>query len=109
VTSRRRAFPLLSSKRRWTIWPHRHPREQRGLRAIDRAFRSSLPPSGARRSSQSRRRSSGKAVLPAMKDAHYGRIINIPLSRENGEHPRRRALTASKAGMLGLTRAAARA
>jgi NAD(P)-dependent dehydrogenase (short-subunit alcohol dehydrogenase family) len=50
-----------------------------------------------------------KAVLPTMKEAHYGRIINISssagrtVSTLGGAH-----YTASKAGMLGLTRAAAK-
>jgi NAD(P)-dependent dehydrogenase (short-subunit alcohol dehydrogenase family) len=50
-----------------------------------------------------------KAVLPTMKAAHYGRIINISssagrtVSTLGGAH-----YTASKAGMLGLTRAAAK-
>jgi 3-oxoacyl-[acyl-carrier protein] reductase len=51
-----------------------------------------------------------KAVLPAMRDQHYGRIINISssagrmVSTLGGAH-----YTASKAGLLGLTRAAAKA
>jgi NAD(P)-dependent dehydrogenase (short-subunit alcohol dehydrogenase family) len=50
-----------------------------------------------------------KAVLPAMKAQHYGRIINISstagrtVSTLGGAH-----YTASKAGLLGLTRAAAK-
>ena len=50
-----------------------------------------------------------KAVLPAMKEQHYGRIINISstagrmVSTLGGAH-----YTASKAGLLGLTRAAAK-
>jgi NAD(P)-dependent dehydrogenase (short-subunit alcohol dehydrogenase family) len=50
-----------------------------------------------------------KAVLPAMKMQHYGRIINISssagrmVSTLGGAH-----YTASKAGLLGLTRAAAK-
>ncbi len=50
-----------------------------------------------------------KAVVPAMKEAGYGRIINISssagrtVSTLGGAH-----YTASKAGMLGLTRAAAK-
>jgi NAD(P)-dependent dehydrogenase (short-subunit alcohol dehydrogenase family) len=50
-----------------------------------------------------------KAVLPTMRAAHYGRIINISssagrtVSTLGGAH-----YTASKAGMLGLTRAAAK-
>jgi len=50
-----------------------------------------------------------KAVVPAMKKAGYGRIINISssagrtVSTLGGAH-----YTASKAGMLGLTRAAAK-
>jgi NAD(P)-dependent dehydrogenase (short-subunit alcohol dehydrogenase family) len=50
-----------------------------------------------------------KAVLPTMKEQHYGRIINISstagrmVSTLGGAH-----YTASKAGLLGLTRAAAK-
>jgi NAD(P)-dependent dehydrogenase (short-subunit alcohol dehydrogenase family) len=50
-----------------------------------------------------------KAALPAMKAQHYGRIINISstagrtVSTLGGAH-----YTASKAGLLGLTRAAAK-
>ena len=50
-----------------------------------------------------------KAVLPAMKGQHYGRIINISssagrmVSTLGGAH-----YTASKAGLLGFTRAAAK-
>jgi NAD(P)-dependent dehydrogenase (short-subunit alcohol dehydrogenase family) len=50
-----------------------------------------------------------KAVLPAMKAQHYGRIINISssagrmVSTLGGAH-----YTASKAGLLGLTRASAK-
>jgi NAD(P)-dependent dehydrogenase (short-subunit alcohol dehydrogenase family) len=50
-----------------------------------------------------------KAVLPAMKEQHYGRIVNISssagrmVSTLGGAH-----YTASKAGLLGLTRAAAK-
>src|SRR5213594_3200606 len=50
-----------------------------------------------------------KAVLPAMKAQHYGRIINISssagrmVSTLGGAH-----YTASKTGLLGLTRAAAK-
>src|SRR5207248_10879186 len=50
-----------------------------------------------------------KAVLPAMKAQHYGRIINISssagrqVSTLGGAH-----YTASEAGLLGLTRAAAK-
>jgi NAD(P)-dependent dehydrogenase (short-subunit alcohol dehydrogenase family) len=50
-----------------------------------------------------------KAVLPAMKAQHYGRIINISssagrmVSTLGGAH-----YTASKAGLLGFTRAAAK-
>ena len=50
-----------------------------------------------------------KAVLPAMKEQHYGRIINISssagrtVSTLGGAH-----YTASKTGLLGLTRAAAK-
>src|SRR5437763_15258900 len=50
-----------------------------------------------------------KAVLPAMRSQHYGRVINISssagrmVSTLGGAHYR-----ASKAGLLGLTRAAAR-
>jgi len=50
-----------------------------------------------------------KAVLPAMRTQHYGRIINISssggrmVSTLGGAH-----YTASKAGLLGLTRAAAK-
>ena len=50
-----------------------------------------------------------KAVLPAMKAQHYGRIINVSssagrmVSTLGGAH-----YTASKAGLLGLTRASAR-
>ena len=50
-----------------------------------------------------------KAVLPAMKAQHYGRIVNISssagrmVSTLGGAH-----YTASKAGLLGLTRAAAK-
>ncbi len=50
-----------------------------------------------------------KAVLPAMKAQHYGRIINVSssagrtVSTLGGAH-----YTASKAGLLGLTRAAAK-
>jgi NAD(P)-dependent dehydrogenase (short-subunit alcohol dehydrogenase family) len=50
-----------------------------------------------------------KAVLPSMKAQHYGRIINISssagrqVSTLGGAH-----YTASKAGLLGLTRAAAK-
>jgi NAD(P)-dependent dehydrogenase (short-subunit alcohol dehydrogenase family) len=50
-----------------------------------------------------------KAVLPAMKSQHYGRIVNVSssagrtVSTLGGAH-----YTASKAGLLGLTRAAAK-
>ena len=50
-----------------------------------------------------------KAVLPAMKAQHYGRIVNVSssagrtVSTLGGAH-----YTASKAGLLGLTRAAAK-
>jgi NAD(P)-dependent dehydrogenase (short-subunit alcohol dehydrogenase family) len=50
-----------------------------------------------------------KAVLPTMKEQHYGRVINISstagrmVSTLGGAH-----YTASKAGLLGLTRAAAK-
>jgi NAD(P)-dependent dehydrogenase (short-subunit alcohol dehydrogenase family) len=50
-----------------------------------------------------------KAVLPPMREQHYGRIINISssagrmVSTLGGAH-----YTASKAGLLGLTRAAAK-
>ena len=50
-----------------------------------------------------------KAVLPAMKALHYGRIVNVSssagrtVSTLGGAH-----YTASKAGLLGLTRAAAK-
>src|SRR5437667_6512673 len=50
-----------------------------------------------------------KAVLPAMRAQHYGRVINISssagrmVSTLGGAH-----YTASKAGLLGLTRAAAK-
>ncbi len=50
-----------------------------------------------------------KTVLPAMRAQHYGRIINISssagrmVSTLGGAH-----YTASKAGLLGLTRAAAK-
>jgi len=50
-----------------------------------------------------------KAVLPAMRAQHYGRIINVSssggrmVSTLGGAH-----YTASKAGLLGLTRAAAK-
>ena len=50
-----------------------------------------------------------KAVLPAMKEQHYGRIINVSssagrmVSTLGGAH-----YTASKTGLLGLTRAAAK-
>ncbi|PYJ14491.1 MAG: 2-hydroxycyclohexanecarboxyl-CoA dehydrogenase, partial [Verrucomicrobia bacterium] len=50
-----------------------------------------------------------KSVLPAMRTQHYGRIINISssagrmVSTLGGAH-----YTASKAGLLGLTRAAAK-
>jgi Dehydrogenases with different specificities (related to short-chain alcohol dehydrogenases) len=50
-----------------------------------------------------------KAVLPAMKAQHYGRIVNISssagrtVSTLGGAH-----YTASKAGLLGLTRASAK-
>ena len=50
-----------------------------------------------------------KAVLPAMKEQHYGRIVNISssagrmVSTLGGAH-----YTASKTGLLGLTRAAAK-
>ena len=50
-----------------------------------------------------------KAVLPAMKAQHYGRIVNVSstagrsVSTLGGAH-----YTASKTGLLGLTRAAAK-
>jgi len=50
-----------------------------------------------------------KAVVPAMKEQHYGRIVNVSssagrmVSTLGGAH-----YTASKAGLLGLTRAAAK-
>jgi NAD(P)-dependent dehydrogenase (short-subunit alcohol dehydrogenase family) len=50
-----------------------------------------------------------KAVLPAMKAQHYGRIVNVSSSADRtvstlgGAH-----YTASKAGLLGLTRASAK-
>jgi len=50
-----------------------------------------------------------KAVLPAMKAQHYGRIVNVSssagrtVSTLGGAH-----YTASKAGLLGLTRASAK-
>ena len=49
-----------------------------------------------------------KAVLPTMKAQHYGRMINIPSTAGRMADPGRRPLHGLQAGLLGLTRAAAK-
>ena len=48
-----------------------------------------------------------RAFIPQMKERKYGRIINIPSMMSHISIPNRTAYSASKAGLLGLTKALA--
>jgi len=110
ATSRRTASPTRSRAARSNARTNRHPRQQRGASAVN-----TLPDLTAeewRRAIEVNLTAPflmTKAVLPAMRAQHYGRIINISssggrmVSTLGGAH-----YTASKAGLLGLTRAAAK-
>lgn len=50
-----------------------------------------------------------KAVVPAMKQRNYGKIINVSSASIIGGNPRRAHYVTSKAGLIGFTRSLARA
>ena len=93
------------------VRPHRHPGQQRRA-AADDAIRADLSADEWRQALEVNLTAPFlliQAVLPAMKQQRYGRIINISstagrmVSTLGGAH-----YTTSKTGLLGLTRAAAK-